>query len=298
MHVEAAGDDYDQGQGVNPTLVSRMPAQKYHADPAPQPSLSSSIAQILLNESPLKAWYSHPRLNPDYREQHDGKFDLGTSAHAVLLEQDGSRIVVVDADDWRTKAAKEQRAAARAEGKTALLSRHHADVMEMVNVARAFLQDCEITEYWNEADSEVTEIWQEGSVYLRCRFDRLSFNHRCVIDYKSTTDASPDGFSRQITRMGYHIQEAFYRRGIRALGERDPQFVFLAQSCEPPYECTLHGCDPAMQQIADAEVDRAVQTWRVCAQTNRWPSYGGRVHWTMPTNYMIQEHEMNLMEAA
>lgn len=282
---------------MTPQLLA-IPAEEYHADPAPQPSLSSSVAQILLRGSPLTAWYHHQRLNPDYREEQDGKFDIGRCAHSVLLEQDDSRIVTVDADDWRTKAARQAREQARAEGKTPLLARHHGDVMNMVEVAREFLKNCEITEYWNEADSELTAIWQEGSVYLRARFDRLAKNHRCIMDYKSTTDASPEGFSRQITRMGYHLQEAFYRRAIRAFGDRDPAFVFLAQSVEPPYECTLHGCDPALRQVADAEIDRAVQLWRVCFTTNTWPSYGGRIHWTMPTNYMIQEHEMRLMEAA
>ena len=141
-----------------------MPADEYHADPCPQPSLSSSIAQILLRESPRKAWFSHPRLNPQYREEHDGKFDLGTCAHAVLLENDASRITIVEADDWRTKAAKEQRDAARAAGKTPLLARHFADVQAMVEAARKFIAGSEVSEYWPDSDSELTGIWQERDI--------------------------------------------------------------------------------------------------------------------------------------
>jgi hypothetical protein len=270
-----------------------LPATEYFADPCAQPSLSASIAKILLQESPRKAWFSHPRLNKDYREEHDAKFDIGTAAHSLLLEGDDV-MRVIEADDWRTKAAKEQRAESRAMGKLPVLAHQAAGVRAMVGAARKFLSECEITEYWNEADSEVTVIWQEGSVWLRSRLDRLARNHRCVMDYKSTTDVSPDGFGRQITRMGYHIQEAFYRRAVRSQVQRDPSFVFLAQSVEAPYECSLHGCDPALQQIADAEVDRAVQLWRVCLTTNKWSSYGPRIHWAMPTNWMIQEHEMRL----
>lgn len=279
---------------MTPGFHLEVAASDYHADCCDAPSLSSSIAKVLLFESPRKAWFSHPKLNPNYREAHDDKFDIGTVAHQLVLEDGPSRVVVVEANDWRTNKAKEEREAARAAGKIALLARHYADVRAMVEVAQAFLKDCEITEYWTEADSEVTAIWREGSVWLRCRFDRLSKNHRCIMDYKSTTDAAPDAFSRQIVRMGYHIQESFYRRAIRALGERDPSFVFLAQSCEEPYECSLAGCDPAMQQIADAEVDRAVQTWRVCLQTNKWPSYGSRIHWATPPTYLINEYEMRI----
>lgn len=276
----------------------KLTAEAYHADPCVVPSLSSTIAQILLNESPRKAWHSHPKLNPEYREGHDGKFDIGTAAHAVLLEQDSSRIVIVDADDWRTKAAKELRGAAYAEGKTPLLKRHHDAVMAMVGVARAFIAQSEIAPYWQDAESELTGVVLEDGIWLRCRFDRITKNRRFIFDYKSTESASPEVFSRQITRMGYHIQEAFYRRVARALGATGPRFAFLAQSVEPPYECSLHGCDPALQEIADAEVERAIRLWRECMTRKEWPSYGGRVHWAMPTSYMIQAHELRLQEAA
>jgi hypothetical protein len=271
-----------------------MPAEKYHADPCVVPSLSSSIAQILLNGSPRKAWHSHPRLNPNYRETHDDKFDLGTVAHSALLENDATRLVVVEANDWRTNKAKEEREAARAAGKTALLARHAADVRAMVEAAQEFLKDCEIADYWRDAESEVTAICNEGNVWLRARLDRVTKNRRLVMDYKSTTDAAPEVFSRQITRMGYHVQDAFYRRVVRNIGTTAPRFVFLAQSCEPPYECSLHGCDPTLQEIGDAQVELSIQMWRNCVSLKQWPSHSGRIHWATPPTYLIQEHEMRL----
>lgn len=276
----------------------RMTAEAYHADPAPQPSLSSSIARILLSESPYKAWYSHPRLNPAYQERHEDKFDMGTASHAMLLENDASRIVTVEADDWRTKAAKEAREAARAAGKTALLARHHAAVSKMVDVAKAFIAQSEIAEYWSQAESEVTATWQENGVWLRCRFDRLANDRRCIMDYKSTGDAAPEPFSRQLVRMGYHFQDAFYRRAVRALGGKEPSFVFLVQSVEAPHECSLHGCDPALREIADLEVQTAIDQWRQCLTSNKWPSHGGRIHWAIPTNWQMTMHEQRLQEAA
>lgn len=278
----------------------RMPADEYHADPAPRPSLSSSVAQILLNESPRKAWHSHPRLNPNYREGHESKFDLGTAAHAVLLENDASNIVIVEADDWRTKAAKEQRDVARAAGKTPLLERHYDAVRAMVDAALAFIEDSEIAEAWHGGESEVTGIALEPSgTWLRCRFDRLSAQHNFNFDYKSTeASPAPEPFSRLLVRMGYHRQEAFYRRVARSLGLPELRFVFLAQSVEPPHECSLHACDPALQEIADAEVERAIDLWRQCLKANKWPSYGGQIHYAIPTNYQIQDHEQRLLEAA
>lgn len=286
---------------MKPGFYNDIPADRYHADAlGDEPSLSSGVARILMRESPLKAWHSHPRLNPGYRENNDAKFDLGTAAHAMMLEDDESSIVIVEADDWRTKAAKEQREAANAAGKTALLARHFDAVEVMVEAARKFVASSEIADLWNadDAASEVTGIAVDGGVRLRCRFDRLSIARSFLGDYKTTGNVEPEAFSRLMVSMGYHFQDAFYSRCARILGIARPRFVFLAQSTEPPHECSLHGCDPALLEIADAEVELAIGMWRACLGRKEWPSYGGRVHWALPPTYLIKDHEQRIIEEA
>jgi hypothetical protein len=275
----------------------KIPAEKYHADPCVVASLNASTAKILLRESARKAWFCHPRLNEAFVSKEESKFDIGTASHAMLLE--GANIIeVCDFDDWRKKEAQEKRAAAREAGKIPLLRRHRDDVVAMTTTAEAFIQHSEIAEYWPDADSELVGICEERGVWMRARFDRIAKNRRFIFDYKSTTDSAPEAFSRQITRMGYHIQEAFYRRVARNLGSTSPRFVFLAQSCEAPYECSLHGCDSSLQEIADAQVEAAIQLWRKCSKTQVWPSHDGRIHWALPPTYLMKDHELRLLEAA
>lgn len=286
-----------------------MPAAQYHSDPAPQPSLSCSVAKKLLSESCRKAWFAHPRLNPNYRAETDSKFDLGTCSHAVLLENDASKIVVIDPEQypsktggvpagWTNNAIRAARDNAYGLGKTPLLKSHYGDVRNMVDAALAFIEESAIKEAWHDAESEVTGIWSEKGIWLRCRFDRLTKDRRGIIDYKSTTDASPDGFSRQIPRMGYHIQDAFYRRCLRALGYPSPRFVFLPQECEPPYDCSLAGCSDALRQIADAEVERAVRLWAECVSSGTWPGYPKDICYAEPPSYMLFEHEERLLSSS
>ena len=274
----------------------KISAEEYHADCCVVPSLSCTVAKVLLRESPRKAWHVHPRLNPAYSESHDGKFDLGEAAHGVLLENDKSKVVIVDAADWRTNAAKQARGDAYAAGKTPLLKRHWEAVMTMVGIADNFIKNSEIADFWQGGESEVTGVCHEKQTWLRCRFDRITENRRFIIDYKSTEDASPEGFSRQIIRMGYFLQEAFYRRVARNLGHTGARFVFLAQSVEPPHECSLHDCHPGLQEIGDAAIEHAIRLWRQCMTTKEWPSYGGRVHSAMPTSYLLAEHEMRMAD--
>lgn len=270
-----------------------MPAEKYHADPCIVPSLNNSVAQIILRQSMRKAWFSHPKLNPNFVQTEESKFDIGKSSHSLLLE--GANIIeVCDFDDWRTKDARAKRDAARSAGKVPLLRKHRDDVVAMAAAAEAFILHSEVAEYWPDAEPELVGIALETDVWLRCRFDKIAKNRRFIFDYKSTADATPEQFSRHIERMGYHIQEAFYRRVVRDLGGVNPRFVFLAQNVEPPYECSLHGCDPALQEIADAEVERAIQAWRVCMKAKAWPSFSNRIHWAIPSNYLMQKHEERL----
>ena len=62
-----------------------MPEADYHADPCPEPSLSSTLARLMVNRSPRHAWTASPRLNPDHEPVNKETFDVGRAAHAVLL---------------------------------------------------------------------------------------------------------------------------------------------------------------------------------------------------------------------
>src|SRR3972149_4631152 len=83
-----------------------MTLHEYIRDPAPEPSLSASVAHLLLTRSARHAWLAHPRLNPAWAPEATEQTDLGTLAHAGpvwcrcrpdVVSQDG-RVVV----DYKT----------------------------------------------------------------------------------------------------------------------------------------------------------------------------------------------------
>ena len=100
-----------------PSLVEGMSFRAYLADPAPTPSLTSSLVRELLQTAPRRVWENCSRLNPDYEAKEKGIFDLGSAAHALFIGH-GAEIAVINEDSWRTKVAKEAKAAAYAAGKT------------------------------------------------------------------------------------------------------------------------------------------------------------------------------------
>src|SRR3990167_5550430 len=136
--------------------------EEYIRDPAPTPSLSTSIAHLLLTRSAKHAQLAHPRLNPAWQPDATEQTDVGSIAHALLLDRDESRVVVIDASDWRTRAAKDQRDAARAEGKLPILTDRYGEVVHMVLAARQAIADApEIAAAFAGGRPRQTLLWPE-----------------------------------------------------------------------------------------------------------------------------------------
>src|SRR6266487_3828456 len=134
-----------------PGLYPDMPVEDYFADPCPAPSFTQSLAKLLLEKSPLHAWYAHPRLNPDFRPDDDTSYDVGNIAHNLLIGR-GKQIVVLDEqfEDWRTKEARRLREEAAALGGLAVLSRKFKLAAKMVDAARDAMEAAGCHEAFND----------------------------------------------------------------------------------------------------------------------------------------------------
>lgn len=269
--------------------IHALTAKQYHADPCAAPSLSFSIAKVLIDQSPLHAWFQHPRLNVAYQAKESSKFDVGSAAHLMLLERRSDGIVIVCADDWKSKAAREQRDAARAEGKFPILEHYWERITEMIGVVHGFIATTELAGIFETGAAEQTVLWQEGTVWCRCRPDLLAADKRVCLDYKSTTDASPEAFIRQIGRMSYDLQAEFYVRGLATAQWGEPTFVFLAQEVTAPYACSLVALSNAYRAVGQQKVARALALWKSCKVSGRWPGYSTQIAYGEPKPWDLTE---------
>jgi hypothetical protein len=253
-------------------------AAQYHADPCPSPSLSSSIAKVLCNDSPRHAWTMHPKLNPNYEPEESGAFDLGTAAHDLLLQGD-MNVVIIEANDYRTKAAQEARDAARAEGKNPLLSKVWGDVQAMAKAARTQLdamKDRPIL--FTEGRAEHTLTWQEeNGVWCRARLDWLRDDLAAIDDLKTTsTTANPEAISRTLFGNGYDLQAAFYLRGLKAVTGHDSIFRFAFVETYPPFATSVVALSPGALLLAEKKCLYAIEEWGKCLESDKWPAYPQR----------------------
>lgn len=255
-------------------IYADVEAKHYHLDPCERPSLSASIAHTLVTRSPKHAWTDHPRLNSDFVRHDETKFDIGTAAHALLLEG-RSKIEVVAADAWRSDAAKEQREIARADGKIPLLAAQASDVFEMVKAAKyqlaAFAVDPAV---FADGQPEHTLVWDEDGVTCRCRIDWLHDDHAAIDDYKTTSaSADPARWVKTMYGIGGDVQAAFYLRGCeRVLGVR-PEWRYVVQEVYPPYALSVVIPAASVLEIGGDKVEKALSIWRRCLELDEWPAY-------------------------
>lgn len=267
-------------RGVPYVGLCDMPPEQYHADPCDVPSLSSTIAHLLVAKSPAHAWLAHPKLGAKPM-QATAAMDEGSLLHELLLrgpDEAQKRIVIVCADDWRTKAAKEAREGARAAGKLAVLER------DMVEAAKATV---EITARLMELGvafkglSEIPMFWQERAsdgTLVRCRgmADHLLRAEGVILDLKKSRTAHPKAIRKHVEGYGYHIQAAAYRR---ALAQIEPKlqgrtkFRWLFVEAEAPYGVTIAEPAGSMERLGEACWTQAVDTWAHCLSTGEWPAY-------------------------
>lgn len=267
-----------RGMIIDKPGIYDISAADYHRDPVVEPSLSSSIAHELLFASPCHAREQHPRLNPDLVREEKEIFDRGTAAHAYLLQGE-TGFEVIAADDWRTKAAREARAAARLAGKVPLLEKHWGAVLEMATAANAQLDlFTDPPRPFSSGKPERTVVWREANgIWCRIRIDWLHDDLSAIDDYKSTgASAHPEAWSRGPLFTGNDFQAAFYLRGLKAVTGAEARWRFVVQENFAPYALSVIGLDPMVLSLAEKKVRSAIELWGECLRTNRWPGYPSR----------------------
>lgn len=258
--------------------VYDLTSAEYHADElVPGGSLSSTGARKLLPPS-CPALF---RYEQDYPRPSTKALDTGSVAHDELLGG-GPEVVRVDADNWLTKAAKQQRDEARARGAVPILAHEHDEVKAMVAAVRAHPFAGRLFAP-GTGTPEASLFWidERTGMHRRARLDWLpnrTGRRTIVADLKTARSAEKEKFSRAAVDYGYHQQAAYYLDGVNALdlGD-DPVFVFVVIEKTPPYLVNVIQLDVTAMRIG-AHLNRlALTTYAHCTRTGRWPSYSDDV---------------------
>lgn len=252
---------------------------RYHSDPCVTPSLSSSIANKIVERSEWHAWLEHPRLGGrgciPTRDM-----DRGSIVHKMLLGK-GADVVTVESDNYRTDKAKDARDKAHAEGKIPALPHELATCGEAFASIKNQL-DAEGVVL--DGMSEIAIVWYDQTsdgvpVLCRTLIDHLVIgdDYFDVFDLKSSGKVcSPKKLGRVLEDNGAHTQAVAHLAAVGAVFphlQGRGRYHWIAAEMEPPYAVCLAEPDGSMQALGCATWQEGVNRWERALRTNVWPGY-------------------------
>lgn len=263
--------------GKSPGIYADISNADYHRDEA----LGSTSLKTLATRTPAHwKWESeHP--------VHKDVYDVGTVAHSLILEDDASGVIIVDAADWRTKAAKDAKEEARAEGKIAMLQKEYAPIIAMrESVMRHPLAKAAFTGH----RAEESAFWDEGGLMLKCRPD--AWQPGMLVDLKTVRSANPNDFGKTAHEFGYHQSAAHYIDGAKAATGEELPFHFVLVEKTAPYFVSVVELDIEAVNLGRQLNDRAKRIYRECADSGNWPGYPSNQTIYLPAWAIYQAEEL------
>lgn len=244
-------------------IVSDLSNEAYHASPG-------------ISKSGLWTIYSQTPAHFRYGEREEKRdFDIGEAIHlAVLQPEVFEKRVIRGPKDRRGNNWKDFLAEATNTGRLLLTEGDFDKALEVRDVvhADAWLNAMIVSPH---SQVEHSGFWidDETGVRCRCRPDLYRPDLGIMFDLKSTRNAAPDAFARDVVNYGYHAQEAFYSDGYRMLGQRVDGFVFLALEKEKPYCRAVYELPPSIVEEGRVAMRKALTLYSQCLSVDRWPGY-------------------------
>lgn len=265
-----------------------IPDAEYHAD---NDALSVSGAKWLLPPSTP----AHFRWIRDHAEKTSDAFDFGHAFHRLVLGI-GPEVRWIDAADWRTKAAKEERLAARTLGEVPMLTKHRAPLQAMAESLHAHPLAAKLLDPdLGAPEQSLYARDHDTGVMLRGRLDYLPHptDRRMVLcDLKTADSADPERFGRSAADYGYDMQDAFYRDLVTRLKlDPDPAFVFVVIEKSPPYLVNVVQLNSDAQRIGRIKNRRAIRTYAECLTAGEWPGYPIDVNTAQLPGWYVRQFE-------
>ncbi len=272
--LEAAGT-FDQYRDYSRPDESN---EQYHADR----SHISKSGLDLIARSP--AHFRHAQDNPD---EPTPALIFGQAFHAWMENPDAffnDFAIKPEGIDRRTKNGKIQWAAFCEEsaGKTIISEEEFSRIKAMGRAVEAHPVVATMI-HTGQAYREHSLRWTDdkSGVACKCRPDlwkTMSDDRMLVADYKTTLDASPAAFSRDLMKYRYGLQAAFYSAGVRAAtGLEVAGFIFVVAEKNAPHNVACYVASDEVIRHGEMLMRRDLEKYAECLERDEWPGYSDQL---------------------
>lgn len=250
-----------------PGIYYCIPELTYHSDRATASnlgrSLSASGAKTLLRDPERFAW------ERDRGRPGKDAFDLGGVVHALVLRSGDERIRIIDARDWKSKAAQEAKREARAAGLTPI---NRTEFLQATKIAQAVRRHPLASEIFTKGRAEVSFYWIDADTGVTCRGRVDWLRDDMIVDLKTARygTGTEDAFGRQSATYDYPLSAAVYTDGYEALTGKTLPFITVTVETAPPYIVRVYRYTDDDLDIGRDRWRRALEEYATREQTGDW----------------------------
>ncbi len=234
----------------------RMTEEEYFK----HPSVNRSQVWELFNKTP-----AHSRVE----KTATPAMIRGKAVHSAILEPHLFHEQFAAGPDV-AKNTKIWKAAEEESNKTLMKPDEFAELLAITNAVNGH-STASILLKGNQVDKEIVCLWHDPytGLDLKARYDAMNYDTNTIIDVKTTSDASLDGFSRSIANFGYHFQDAWYTDPL----ESEWKFIFICVETSKPYCVALYELDDNAKQVGRAQMVEALEMYVSCRTEDVWQAY-------------------------
>jgi hypothetical protein len=200
--------------------------------------------------------------------------NIGSAFHSLLLEPEkfSSEFAVLPRIDRRTKAGKEEYDFfnLRNKGKILLTDDQFFKVEQMVTLVS---QHEIVTTLLQEAEFEQSIFWTDIETGLQFKTRPDIWSQKMIVDLKTTSDASPYGFTRSAMTYGYYLQAGMAYEACKVIGKPFEMFVILACEKDAPHVPAIYMMDDEALQFGIDQFGTYKRKLKQCLDSNKWPGY-------------------------
>jgi len=206
----------------------------------------------------------------------------GTLIHTLVLEgmeAFKTRYTVTHKVDKRTKAGKAEWSDMMVQaGDRILITQDQYDAAVRVQNAichhpgTEYLFNSGYLLHHNEGRSEMAIFWQDPETGIECKGKIDYLRNDIVVDLKTSKDASSSGFTHSVSRFNYHVQAAFYLRGLRELNQEIEDFIFVVvEETDNKPLIGIYRLDNESLEKGNEFCDEQLKIYAECVKSGNWP---------------------------
>lgn len=209
---------------------------------------------------------------------------LGTVVHRFLLQPElGACGIEVRPDTYQDEKTGEEkkwngnanvckRWMKEREEKTVITANERKDICGML---MSVISHPLAYQYFRSGQSEVSlyaPFVLGGTVMRKGRLDYIPPGN-ILVDLKTTTDARPAAFSKDILNYSYHMKAAYYLDLANDLGMGKEVFILVCVESKPPYAVACYQMDTEAIGIGRRKYIELLTQYMKCRELNQFPAY-------------------------